>query len=255
MSSKQRFEQSVRCRFLALPVISALLCFALTACEKQSSQGKAETPADISKWVAKGPDAWAAHLGPEATQIEDGFPALVQLSTWIASNPKPQEEEFDSSEWLAWAQTYSNMVNDITDQSYWSVKPVFGPDIRMGFGKDKPILSITDGQERVMMSQLAGACYAGRPALSIFIREGKLDEAEALALRLFVLGERIGQDGADKDSLIWIMQLAIAAHGAEALVTIADMREDAHAKQRYSQIKDGISEYSDKRFERLRGGP
>ena len=247
MSSKHRFETKIPYRFRVLPVISVLLCFALTACEEQSSQGKAETPADISKWVAKGPNAWAAHLGPEATQIEDGFPALVQLATWIASNPMPSVEEFDSSEWLAWAQTYSSMVNDITDQSYWSVKPVLGPDIQMGFGKDKPILSITDGQERVMTSQLGRVCYAGRPALSIFIREGKLDEAEALARRLFVLGERIGQDGADKDSLIWTAQFAIGAHGAEALVTIADMRDDAQAKQRYSQIKDGISEYSDKR--------
>ena len=106
-----------------------------------------------------------------------------------------------------------------------------------------------------MTSQLDEVSRAGASALSIFIREGKLDEAEALALRLFVLGERIGQDGADKDSLIWTLQLAIGAHGAEALVTIADMRADAQAKQRYSQIADGISEYSDKRFERHLGGP
>ncbi|MCH7792527.1 MAG: hypothetical protein IID31_09645 [Planctomycetes bacterium] len=240
---------------MSFPLVSILLCVGMAACEDTRTSGKAATTSDVSGWVAKGPSAWAEHLGPEAVLDDDGFLALARLATWLVSNPPPAKDEVDSSRSLAWAQAYTKMVKDIADQPRWSVRTIIDKDLWAAFGKSQAIIGITDGQTRVLHEQLIDLSHAGIAALRILIREGQLGEAEYLARRLFVVGERIGQDGADRDTIIWTLQLYIGAHAAESFAIIAEKREDMQAAQRYRQIEEGIEEYGKRLVERLRGGP
>lgn len=232
-------------------VLFIVLCAAvISACRDTSSGDSANAGTD--GWVAQGPRAWAEHLAPEAASSEDGFPVLIQLSSWLMSASAPAEDEPARS--LDWAREYSDMVSAIAERSRWSGRILVDEDLRAMYG-DKVAKGITDGQSQILNSELIEVGKAAKSALRVLHGHGEDELAERLALRVFALAERIGRSDAHQDQTIAALQISMGAAAAESLATVALERGDAEGERRYRDIRAGIEEYGKRHMQRLRGSP
>jgi len=232
-------------------VLFMVLCTAAISGCREASPGDSAN-AGVDGWVAQGPRAWAEHLAPKAASNEDGFPSLIQLSSWLTSVSIPAEEEPVQS--LDWAKEYSDMVTAIAERSRWSGRILVDEDLKAMYG-DKVAKGITDGQSQISNSGLIEVGKAAKSALWVLQEHGEDELAERLALRVFALVERLGRSGGHQDQAIAALQISMGAGAAESLATIARERGDAEGERRYRDIRAGIEEYGKRHMQRLRGGP